>query len=180
MAAPSRLRREFRLFPPGVVDDELVGGHDDGRRATEVCRQLHHLAVEVPDQRADPANVGAVPFVDRLVVVGHGEELAEVPVRHAPEERVLGAVGVLKLVHEPVAVNGLIVPRHGGVLEESVRLEDERVEVQGVGAGQLVLVEPIGASHAGCLVRLRDVPGGKPIFSLFRPHQPGLQAVDPR
>ena len=150
----------LRVGAPGVVDHETIRGLDDARRAAEVGRKLHHLAIEVLDQGADPTDVGAVPFVDRLVVVSHGEDSAEVFARHTSKERVLGSVGVLELVDEPVAVDGLIVSRYGRIAEESVRLEDERVEVQSVGAVQLLFVEVVGARQAAGLIRRRTAPTG--------------------
>lgn len=116
----------------------------------------------------------------RLIVVGDGKDFPEAPAGHAAEQRVLSSVGALELVDQPISVDRLIVPDQRRVGEQPVRLQNERVEVQRVGAAKFGLVPAISPRNVAGVFRYRAILGCQMWFRLLRLHQPLLEVIDPR
>ena len=132
-----------------------MGGVQDQLRRAVVLLELDDGGVRIVALEVeDVADVGAAPGVDRLVVVPYDAQvLCRGGQRLDPE--ILGTVGVLILVHVEVAPPALIALQHGGgVLEEPHRLEQEVVEVEGVGRAEPRLVaaeEPRDLAFSMCV-----------------------------
>ena len=124
----------------GVVGHHGVGSVEDVPGRAVVLLELDRLGrgvilLEVKDV----ADVGPTPGVDRLVVVAHdhevlalgGEQLADL---------VLGAVGVLVLVHRDVGKAVLVALEDVGVVaQQLVGVHEQVIEVHGVGALEALL-----------------------------------------
>ena len=86
--------------PPAVVPQQRVGGARRRRRAAVV--DLQRMVAGAGEERGEvdqPAGIGAVVAVDRLVVVAHAEHRAVGP-GEQPDEQQVGRREVLELVDE--------------------------------------------------------------------------------
>ena len=121
--------------------------------------------------------------VDRLVAVAHHRQVAVLGGQQL-QQLVLGDVGVLELVHQHVAEALLVGGEHVRVLlEQPHRLQDQVVEVHGVGLGQPPLVEPVGLGGLLLEPAQRPVGRGLGVDQLVLPgahgvaHGPGRQPL---
>ncbi len=100
-------------------------------------------------------DVGAAPRVDRLVVVADDHEVLVLACEQVGDG-VLDAVGVLVLVDADLAEALLVVIEHLGVLREKLEgLDQEVVEVHGVGALEAALQHVVDAGRRAVDGRLR-------------------------
>ena len=154
---PRRARDEFGLVqvvPRAVVQDLRAARalrveplvlavailRDDGRRRIEDDLRGAVVPLEAHDMRfrkivlevENVAEVGAAPFVDRLVGVANHAEIPMLPCQ-ALNEQILRPVGVLVLVdhHEPELV-AVAFADDFGLLEQLDRLQQKIVEVERV------------------------------------------------
>ena len=125
-----------------VVSDHGVGRVQNIAHAAVVLLQLHHARLGVIAlEFQDVAQIGATPRVNGLVVVAHHHDVA-MSRGQKLRDGVLGAVGVLVLVHHDVAEPLLIGGPHiFVVLQQQVAVQQHVVEVHGVG-GLEALLEP--------------------------------------
>ena len=123
-----------------VVGDDSVGGGEDIAHAAVVLLQLHHLGLGVVAfEFQDVTQVGAAPGVDGLVVVAHHHDVAVLGGEQLGDG-VLGAVGVLVLVHHEIAEAVLVGLAHVlVVLQQQVAVQKKVVEIEGVGRAQALL-----------------------------------------
>ena len=123
-----------------VVRDDGVGRRQHVAHAAVVLLQLHRGALRVVLlELQDVADVGATPTVNGLVVVAHHHDVAVLGGQKA-RDLVLRVVGVLVLVDHDVAETQLIGLEHVGVvLQQQVRVQQQVVEVEGVGLLQAFL-----------------------------------------
>ena len=123
-----------------VVRDDGVGRRKHVAHAAVVLLQLHRGALGVVLlELQDVADVGATPAVNGLVVVAHHHDVA-VLLGQKARDLVLRVVGVLVLVDHDVAEAQLIGLEHVGVvLQQQVRVQQQIVEVEGVGLLQAFL-----------------------------------------
>ena len=139
----------------GVVGDDRVGGVEDRLGRPVVLLEHDHRGVgERLLELEDVPNVSASKSVHTLVGVTHDADVAVLLGEHE-DELVLGAVGVLVLVHEEVAEALLVVEQHVGMgLEQVHRHHEQVVEVHGAGRMQPVLVLPIDVADLALEDRL--------------------------
>ena len=79
------------------------------------------------------AQVGAAPFVNRLIGVTYNTQIAMLP-RKALNQQILRPVRVLLFVdHDMDEFSSVFVPDRFGLLEEFDRLEQQIVEVERIG-----------------------------------------------
>ena len=91
----------------------------------------------------DVLQVGAAPFVNRLVGVADDAQIA-VPAGEALNEQVLRPVRVLVFVdHQEAELLAVPVANRLGLLEELDRLQQQVVEVEGVRVVQRLQVHPV-------------------------------------
>ena len=130
------VRPQPLLLAAAVAADHAPRGVQDHLRGTVVAFQAHHGGVgEVLLEIQDVADVGAAPLVDGLVRVAHHAQVAVR--RKLPDQLVLRAVRVLVLVHHDVAeLCAVAPPRRFRRVEQRHRLQQQVVEIQGVGAGE--------------------------------------------
>ena len=103
---------------------------------------------EVLLELEDVADVGAAPGVDALVLVADGADVFRFAGQQL-HQLVLGAVGVLVLVDEQVAVAALVaLADFAGDLEQAHGFEQQVVEVEGVVLAQLGLVALVDVGDA--------------------------------
>ena len=132
-------------FPLGIVGDhgvgrvqDILGGavvlfQPDDRAAPEILFKVH-----------DVLNGGAPEFIDALVVVAHHAEIIALP-RQKVDKFILGMVGILVLVHHDVPEPVLVIFQHlWAFLKQSHRIDDEIIEVHGVG-----ILQPAHCTGAG-------------------------------
>ena len=117
-----------------------VGRVEDVAGRAVVLLELHHRSAGVVLLEVeDVADVGAAPRVDGLVVVAHHHEVLVLAGQKA-RDLVLGAVRVLILVDADVAEALLVLLENVGVVaQEAIGVDEQVVEVHGVGAGQAAL-----------------------------------------
>ena len=156
-----------------VPPDDRVGGVEDDLGRAVVPLEPHHRRLGViPLEVEDVAQVGAAPLVDRLVGVADDAQVA-VPVGQEPDEPVLRRVGVLVLVdHDEPEALAVAAPARLVGLEQLLRLQQEVVEVEGVGLGQGA---PVPVVDLG-----RELAPGAPAFApeALRRLSPVLRAAD--
>ena len=135
------LGEEGFFLPPQVVRNQLVGHPQDPLRAAIVLLQANDadrgkILLEVEDV----VQIGPPPAIDRLIrVAGHGQ--VRIVDREGPGDHVLGQVRVLILVDQDIAVALVQARPHFGILaEQRGDVQQQIVEIDGVGAGQLGLV----------------------------------------
>ena len=108
----ARVREQALLLAVLVVRDDGVGRRQDIAHAAIVLLELHHLGLGVVAlEFQDVAQVGAAPRIDGLVVVAHHHDVAALGGEQLGDG-VLGAVGVLVLVHHEVAEAVLVGLAH--------------------------------------------------------------------
>ena len=72
-------------------------------------------------------------------------------------EPILSVVGVLKLVEQPVGVGASVADRdRGKVYEQTMRLEDQGVEIKDVEASELIFIGLISLGNLGGVSRWRQ------------------------
>jgi hypothetical protein len=144
--------RLFELVTGAAIDDLLAAGAigpeplvlalavlpDHRRRRIEnhlrraiVALEAHHLCVgEVALEVEDVVEIGAAPFVDRLIRVADHREVLVLG-GEVTHEQVLRPVGVLVFVdHHEAESSGVALARRRRLLEELNRLEQQVVEVE--------------------------------------------------
>ncbi len=132
----------------GVVGDHRVGGLQNATGGAVVLLQLDHFQVRpVFLQLGQVFRPRTAPGVDRLVVVAHHRE-APLRVGEHAHQFVLGAVGVLVLVHQQVLNAMAPFLQNARLLAEQLRRhQDQVVEVHRVAGAQHAVVALIG--HGG-------------------------------
>ena len=161
----ARVREQALLLAVLVVRDDGVGRRQDIAHAAVVLLQLHHLGLGVVAlEFQDVAQVGAAPRIDGLVVVAHHHDVAALGGEQLGDG-VLGAVGVLVLVHHEVAEAVLIGLAHVRVvLQQQVAVQKKVVEVEGVGCAQALLQPLVHAlGHLPHRVVRVEVTGGNEV-----------------
>ena len=140
---------ELLALAAPVVGDDAVGRLQNGLGGAVVLLQPDDLCALEPLLEAQNVLDGGAPeAVDALVVVAHHADVL-IPARQQGGQQVLQVVGVLVLVDEHVAelalveAAGLLV-----VLQKQHRLQDQVVEVHGVGGLEAALVVRIGPGNA--------------------------------
>ena len=144
----------------GVIGDEGIGEAEDARAGAVVLFQHDDLEGRIVLLEAGQVlGPGAAPGVDGLVVVAdHGEGAPRAD--QTPDQFVLGAVGVLILVHQQVTQARLPALQQLGLGgEEARRRADEVVEIDGVVGVQAVLVVGVEAGEVGLEVILGVAEG---------------------
>ena len=123
-----------------VVRDDGVGRGQNVAHAAVVLFQLHRGALRIVLlELQDVADIGAAPAVNGLVVVAYHHDVA-VLLGQKARDLVLRMVGVLILVDHDVAEAQLIGLEHVGmVLQQQVRVQQQVVEIEGVGLLQALL-----------------------------------------
>ena len=159
----------------GVVGHHRIGRLEDVPGRAVVLLELDHGGGGVVlAEGQDVADVGTTPAVDGLVVVAHHHEVA-VARGQQVGDLVLHVVGVLILVHADLAEAFLVALQHLGVLgQQLVGVDQQIVEVHGVGAGQATLQRVV---HAGRGTLLRRAGVG---LHLVGAHQRVLGRADER
>ncbi len=147
-------REQALCFATRVVGHHGVGGGQDVAGRAVVLFQPHHASVGVVLLEVQNVlDVGATPRVNGLVVVAHDHEIAVLAGKQVGDG-VLDMVGVLVLVDADLLEAILVAFEHLGVLGEKLqRLEQQVVEVHGVGAGQATVKLAIDAG-AGAVGRV--------------------------
>ena len=124
-----------------VVRNDAVGRFHNHARGAIVALELEDagrgiLLLEVENV----GNVCAAEAIDALRIVAHHADVRG-GVREERENAVLREVGVLVLVDENVAEACLVAFAHFGVVaEEEKRVEEQVVEVEGLGGAEVPLV----------------------------------------
>ena len=150
--AAAALGPEGLALAAGVVGDDGVGGVQDVLGGAVVLLQPDEPGLGILLLKAqDVLNVGPPEAVDALVVVAHHAEVLPPPGEKG-REQILQMVGVLVLVHQHVAELPLVVLQHlRAGAQQRHRVEDEVVEVQGVGRPELGLIPGVDLGDAGVL-----------------------------
>ena len=132
----SRRDLDHPRWPEGGGGD----GHDLGRRAV-VRGELDHGRTRIAfGERRDGARIGAVPAVDRLSWVAHGEQVVAMAEPRV-EQAQLSRVGVLELVDEEVLEPPALDGREAGIGGHVVGEAREKIlEVKEPEAAFLLLV----------------------------------------
>ncbi len=138
---PSReVQRRLPLRCALLRDDDRSSFEDDLRGAVILLEADGFGVGEILLELEDVADVGAAPGVDALVLVAHHADVLVLAAEQL-HQLVLGAVGVLVFVDEEIAVAAVVTLAHfGRDLEQPHGLEQEVVEVEGVGLPQLLAV----------------------------------------
>ncbi len=143
----------------GVVLDDCAGSVEYGLGGAIVSLQEdRHEVGMIISQTADVAIVRPPPGIDRLILVGDAEEVV-VATGELAQQRVLGLIGVLELVHQDVPVPLLVLRQHvWAAVERAHRHHQQVVEVEptvGLQKDLIALVDPlddlavVGASGIG-------------------------------
>ncbi len=142
--------KQLLRFPPDVVRDQVIGDPEDIGRAAEVLLQPHDFDLrEILLELQDVAQVRAPPAVDRLVGVARHRQIRMVD-RQRPHDGVLGQVGVLVFVDQDVAVPLVeLGPQFVLLAQQRGHVQQQVVEIAGVGGDQPLLVLRIDAGHDG-------------------------------
>ena len=159
LLAVARIRKQALLFAMLVVGDDGVGRSQDIAHAAVVLLQLHHLGFRiVAFELQNIAQIGAAPRINGLVVVAHHHDVATLGGEQLGDG-VLGAVGVLVLVHHEIAEAVLVGLAHVLViLQQQVAVEQKVVEIEGVGRAQPLLQTLVDAlSHLAHGVAGREI-----------------------
>ena len=157
-AYQSEQRTAFLLAVDGflylflVLGNQAVGGIDDVLRAAIVLLQLEQLrSWNLFTQVQDIADVSTTEGVDGLGIVTHHGEVF-VLLGQLFDDKVLGSVGVLVLVHQHVAEVILIELQYVGmVAEQDIGIEQQIVEVHRSRLIAAVPVALVDFTHLGAL-----------------------------
>ena len=171
-APPGLAGDEGLVLAPRVGLDQLVGQAEHLGRRTEVLLQADDRGGrEVPLEGQDVPDVGPPPAVDGLVGIA-GYEQVVVAGGQRPGDPVLAGVGVLVFVHQEVLVAAReLLPQLLVLLQEQGRADEQVVEVQGAGGGELLLEggrRPSASSAAGIPARLRTEASSARIMWFLR------------
>ena len=150
---PFVARREAVLLHAArVVDDDRVGGVDDGARRAVVLLELEDLRIGVVvAEREDVLDFRAAERVDGLRVVAHDADL-RVALREAADDDILRVVGVLVLVDQNVLEELLVARQHvGAVAQQDVGLQQQVVEVHRAVVLAALAVEVVEVAEFGHL-----------------------------
>ena len=142
-----------------IVADDGIGRVEDGLGRAVVLLEPDDLGFWVLLLEAQNIlDSGPPEAVDGLVVVAHHADVL-ILLGQQLDQHILGVVGVLILVHHDVAEFVLVVVQHVGVLlEEGHGVDDDVVEVHGVGFLEPLFVEDVGL---GDLIQ-PEIPARRP------------------
>jgi len=130
--------------------------------AIVLFQQIHTCLRKILLKAQHVAEIRPTPAIDALVLITHAEQAALARIHQQFDQFILGAVGILKLVHQDVPVALLVTHTHIRMLaQELLCSEQEVVEVQ-----SMVLLQQSVVSHkdAGCglvPVGRRPIRGGR-------------------
>ena len=145
LAVPPIGEQALRLAAHVVAHDRVGRVEDVAGRAVVLLELDHRRVGIVLAEAQDVLDVGATPAVDGLVVIADDHEVL-VLAREQVGDGVLNAVGVLVLVDADLAEALLVVVKHLRVLgEKFIRLDQQVVEVHGVGALEALLEGTVDA-----------------------------------
>ena len=144
------LREEALLLALDVVGDQLGGHAQDPLGAAVVLLQPHHAdGGKILLELEDVVQIGPPPAVDRLVGVAGDRQVGMVD-REGPGHGVLGQVRVLVFVDQDEAVSLVQLGADLGIVaEQGHHVEQEIVEIGGVGPRQLGLIGRIDPLDEG-------------------------------
>jgi hypothetical protein len=157
------------------LDHRAGRGEDVAGRAV-VLLEAHDvrvgvIALEVEDR----AHVGAAEGVDRLVVVADDREVRR-PRRELLDEQVLGAIDVLVLVDQHVAVAAPVGLAAVPIAEDLDHADDQAAEVGRSGALEERLVAQ-GGAHQGGLFAVGGEGIGRGFSGVLPPIEKGAQGL---
>ena len=137
----------------GVVGDHRVGGFQNASGGAVVLLQFHYLERRpVVLQPGQILRARAAPGVDRLIVVADHGEVTLGQSQHA-HQLVLGAVGVLILVHQQILNAMAPLLENPGLGAEHVRRhQDQIIEIHRVAGAQHAVVTAVGHRRAQFVV----------------------------
>jgi len=138
-----------------VVANQGVGGGENRRHAAVILlKQGQFVIGPGSHQPLDVGEIRAAPAINRLVFIAdHRQPPGRVAGQHLCQP-VLHRVGVLKLIDQDVGIAFLIAAQDAGVaLEQQHRVQNQIIEIDGVGRQQAALVDHINiAPHFGRVV----------------------------
>ena len=140
----------------GVGANHIVRSPQNGAAGAVVLLQLDHpQAWKVSGQFLKVVQRGATPAINGLVIVAHsGEALAFTGQQF--EQFILGGIGVLVFVHQPMADLFLPFRTHFGVvLQQLERQTDQVVEVHALVSAQALFISRHDARSDAFIVILR-------------------------
>ena len=160
---------------PVLADDRRRGVEDDLCRAVVAFELDGHGFGEIVFEVEQVPEVGAAPFVDRLIRIADDAEVA-VDFDQTANQQILGPVGVLIFVHhdEP-ELRRVFRADPVGLLEEVDGLEEQIVEIEPVAVPERVHVVRVDL----CDLFIAAVPAGGRC-DLFGPFQTVLRLADAR
>ncbi len=149
LAAALARRPQILSLALEVVGDNGGGCLEDGLGGAVVLLEADDLGLgKILFKVEDVIDVGSAPGVNRLVLIADGTEVM-VGSGQGAHDLVLRTVGVLILIDEHVLVSALILLASDRVgLEQADALQQEIVEVEGVGLEQLVFVNFVDVGDA--------------------------------
>ena len=125
--------------------DDVFGGAVVLLKTNDFCVAVVALEIE------DVADVGTPPRVNRLVFITDGDDVA-VAVAEQAHEFILAAVGVLVFIDHHVSVTTAVQLAQGSVVtQQADALEQQIVEIDGIGLTQTGFVLFVDHRHAGGL-----------------------------
>ena len=159
-------RKALLLHAFRITFDHRIGRLDDRTRRAVILLQLEdHRVGEILLERKDVLDLGPPERIDRLGVVAHHADL-RMELRQAPDDDVLGIVGILILIDQDVFELLLVAGRHvGTVSQQDIGLQQQVVEIHrpvplAAGAIDVVDVAELGNLHPpvfGCGTRIGQV-----------------------
>ena len=158
---PLVVAAEYLLgYLAAVVLYEAAGSIHDGLGGAVVLLQLEEPRPLVSLLEVqDIVYLSPSETVDALCIVAHHAD-ALAPLGQLQHYLMLGVVGVLVLVHQYVVVDALVLVGHlGVVMEEQPRLQQQVIEVHGVGlleSGLVLLIYMAHGRHVACLVGVHE------------------------
>ena len=151
------LRPQLLALAALIVADDRVGRLQDVFGGAVVLLQPDHPRPLVLGLEGEDVLDGGPPeAVDGLVVVAHHADVL-VPPRQGGGQQILEVVGVLVLVNEYIAEFFLVIlPNVIKILEQADGVQDDVVEIQGVGLPEaaLILGVDLGDFHQPVVPRL--------------------------
>ena len=146
-------RKALLLHAFRITFDHRIGRLDDRARRAVILLQLEdHRVGEILLERKDVLDLGPPERIDRLGVVAHHADL-RMELRQAPDDDVLGIVGILVLIDQDVFELLLVAGRHvGTVSQQDIGLQQQVVEIHrpvplAAGAIDVVDVAELGNLH---------------------------------
>ena len=135
-----------------VVRDNGTGRLDDVFGGAVVLLETNDFRVAVVAlEIEDVADVGTPPRIDRLVFITDGDDVT-VAVAEQAHQFILAAIGVLIFIHHHICVAAVVKLAQGGVVtQQADALEQQIVEINGIGLAQTSFVLFVDHRHAGGL-----------------------------